>query len=389
MTKEKRNSIIFFILSIVMFCLIFSLSCTNSPFYSSTVSSHCFFTVGKSIFHGHTLYKDILEQKGLLIYALQIPAYLLSNTTVLGVWIIQLILMIPSAILCYKTSNLFLKSPIKNCISTILFAFLIFTSNSFAAGGIVEVYVLPLFMYSIYSAVKYYENGKGIPLKSIFLSGIFCGIMFWMKYSLVGFYIGYMLYICIKALLKKDLKSCLSNAFIFLLGFILVTIPCVLYFVINNAVPELFEYYFLNNISGYGKKLSILTLILGYIKAIIKQSYWNLPLVLNILIGIIYLIKKTKKETILILLSSIFVHFIITFIHGSMFPYYLFAFAPFAVFAPLVLFELPLNFTYKKSTHIYLLRSFLLINHICYNIFFKISTIFFKKARRISSISIC
>ena len=352
MTKEKKTSIIFFILSIIMFCIIFSLSCTNSPFYAFNPSGNCFFSVGKGVLYGHTLYKDIIAQKGLLTYIPNILGYLISNTTFFGVWIVHLISMIPCAILCYKTSNLFLKSPIKNCIATILFALTIFTSKAFGTGQIVEAYVLPLFMYSIYSAVKYYENGREIPLKSIFLSGIFCGIIFWMKYSLIAFYIGYMLYICIKALLKKDLKNCLLNGFIFLLGFILVTIPCVLYFVINNAVPELLEYYFFTNISGYGSKISILSLPLAYIKSIVKQSYWNLPLVLNILVSIIYLIKKTKKETTLILLSSFLVHFIIIFMHGPMFAYYLFAFAPFAIFAPLVLFELPLNFTCKKYLYV-------------------------------------
>ena len=182
---------------------------------------------------------------------------------------------------------------------------------------------------------------------SIFINGIFAGIMLWTKYSLLGFYVGWMGYICIRLMVKKDIKRAIFDAIIFLLGVTIVTIPCILYFVINDSVSELIKYYFLINVSGYGDKISII----GYLESIVKQTYWNLPMVLCLLIGAMYLKKKIKLDSKLILIISFFTQYIVTFSHGAMFAYYLFAFAPFVIFAPIAVIDFittNINFETKK-----------------------------------------
>lgn len=99
-----NENTLFCVLSVIVFCAVFTICATTSPLFAFCEESHCFFSVGKAILHGRVLYRDILEQKGLLIYLIQIPAYLISRTTFLGVWIIQTILMAITAFFGYKTA---------------------------------------------------------------------------------------------------------------------------------------------------------------------------------------------------------------------------------------------------------------------------------------------
>ncbi len=66
--------------------------CSKSSFLypmNDWVDVHCFFTVGRGILHGLTPYLDLYEQKGPLIYFLFALAGLISETSFLGVWIIE------------------------------------------------------------------------------------------------------------------------------------------------------------------------------------------------------------------------------------------------------------------------------------------------------------
>lgn len=352
---DKKN----FIFAIVMFVSIFTICSTTSFLYPFCDESHCFFNVGKAILNGRVLYKDILEQKGLLIYIIQIPAYLISHTNFFGVWLVQLFFMIPSAIAIYKIANFYLKSSFKSLLATSLCALIIFTSKALASGQIVEVYTLPFFLYSLYWAIKYTNEKELVPDYKIFINGLFAGVIFWMKYSLVGFYFGYMAYICIRLLLEKKIKEAFKKGFIFMGGFLVISMPCILYFVFNDATKELINYYFLNNIAGYGAKITLISMIKVYIDSFVLQFNWNLLLMVTLLLGIIYLLRKMKFKDSLFILIIFLVQYGIIFSHGGMYSYYLFAFAGFTIFGCIAVLDG--KFLYTKALPWYIVYTICLL----------------------------
>lgn len=327
----------YIILSSLIFGIIFTLCSTTSPLYPFCDESHCFFTVGKAILNGQVLYKDILEQKGILIYLLQIPAYLISHKNFIGVWMIQLVLIIISSVFIFKSVYILTNSNKKSYIATVLLSVVIFTSAALASGQIVEVYVLPLFVITIYFLLVENKNKQLQERKIIihmFIIGIIIGIVFWMKYSLCGFFIGFIATNIIFDLKNRKFLLIIKKIISLMIGFLIITIPCVLYFVINDAFLDLLNYYIINNISGYGTDISLLTTLKNYITTFITELKWNPSMMILLILSIIYILKTKKldKKTKITLMVAILMHYIIIFSHGAMFPYYFFAFSPVLVF---------------------------------------------------------
>ena len=93
MTNERKFNVQSFVLLIlVSFCSL--LFCTkNSWLYSFNdwVDGNAFFTMGKGMVNGLVPYKDLFEQKGPLLYLIYGIGYLLSNKTLHGIFILEVI----------------------------------------------------------------------------------------------------------------------------------------------------------------------------------------------------------------------------------------------------------------------------------------------------------
>lgn len=335
-----NENTLFCVLSVIIFCAVFTICATTSPLFAFCEESHCFFSVGKAILHGRVLYRDILEQKGLLIYLIQIPAYLISHTTFLGVWIIQTILMAITAFFGYKTALEAKLSPLLSFLSVAAFSLIAFTSYSLSSSQIVELYALPCFTVSIYSVYKYLGKRNDMPLKTLFLNGILAGIIFWMKYSLLGFYFAMMVVICIRSLCKKDFFKAIKSAIAFLLGMIAVSVPCVLYFAVNNSLGELVKYYFINNVSEYGEKITLSGLLNSYEWSFFHQYDLSKVMFVAIIISaVLILFCKVPVSLKIMFYSCLIVQFGTVYLHGAMMSYYFFAFASFALIGILAFFS--------------------------------------------------
>jgi ABC-type microcin C transport system permease subunit YejB len=86
------------ILLIILFCFVTSfllilINSKSSPLYpfNDWVDANAFFTMGKGLFNGKILYQDLFEQKGPLLYLIYGFGYLFSNTTFLGIFLIEVI----------------------------------------------------------------------------------------------------------------------------------------------------------------------------------------------------------------------------------------------------------------------------------------------------------
>lgn len=332
-TKTKGSDIPFLLAVITITTVIFSICSTTSPLYPFCDESHCFFNVGKAILNGRTLYKDILEQKGLLIYLIQIPAYLISHTTFIGVWLIQIMLLTLFAISVYRLNICLGLDGFQSLMVVIISNLIIFTSKSLASGQTVEVYVLPFFMYSLYSLTRNLEQSRDFSWYMILLNGIFAGIILWSKYSLLGFYFAWAAFVCIYLLVQKGFGKAFKTGVVFLGGMLIVTVPCLMYFFLNGAMTDLIDCYFINNITGYGDKITLRDLVYNYLHTIISELRWNLPMMIFLVIGFCtVLFSEIKLATKICLISIALLHAVVVFSHGPMFPYYLFAFSSFVVF---------------------------------------------------------
>ena len=227
---------------------------TCSPLYPFNPwdDANCFFTIGRGIVKGRILYKDLFDHKGPLLYFVYALTALISSKSFIGAWIVEIIAAGFFAVYSWKTVKLFTE-PSKNAIFLMpLFIGIVYTSKMFNFGGNAEELCFPLITVALYKGLKAIVKGDGLPEKAdALICGILTGALFWVKYTFVGFFAGFCLYIIIFAIKQKAFPKLWSLIWRFIAGIVIISIPVFLYFIFTNSLKFLFESYFYDNMSFY------------------------------------------------------------------------------------------------------------------------------------------
>ena len=318
-SKLSKMELVFLILTATLTITIVS---TSSPLYPFNPwdDANCFFTVGRGIIHGLIPYRDLYEQKGPLLYFIYAFAALISEKSFIGGWIAECIMASLFAIFSWKTVKLFTE-PSKFALALMpLLLGLTYTSRLFNFGGNAEELCFPLLMTALYFGLRSIVEDDGLPNDTeAFICGLITASLFWIKYTFIGFMAGFCLYIMILTVKRRSFARLWSLVWRFICGFVIITVPILLYFVLNGSLKYLWEGYFYNNIFLYhsGKPASGLTTI-----PVVKNIY--IPLYCTIVIGrefpkfgvmllcslvsLVYIlfIKKTYRKKILVFFALTF-----------------------------------------------------------------------------------
>lgn len=261
---------------------------------------HCYFTLGKGMLHGMVPYRDYIEQKGIVIFALYALAVIISETSFIGVYIIEILSIMMFLVISLRIINLFFDSEKYSVIIVCLLAGVSCSSALFCHGGSPEEILLPSFVYGTYIGLKYFEKDDMPSKIEMFILGIFAGLIFFTKFTLCIFYISIILFMTIKAVLQRDESYTIlfKNAVFFLIGCIVITIPVAVYFLRNNAINEFVYVYFYKNIFEYSAENTFtgffkgLTHYVGYAKFFFRKR--NVIVILLIFAGEFWLWAKKK-----------------------------------------------------------------------------------------------
>lgn len=99
-------------------------------------------------------------------------------------------------------------------------------------------------------SVTFLKTGK-LKNYQVFLIGFGAALVFWMKYSLVGAWFIFILVYLLITLKNRYWIEILVKAVSFLLGFLSVTLPLIVYYQFVKGVPALIKVYFVTNIGAY------------------------------------------------------------------------------------------------------------------------------------------
>ena len=350
-----------------LFCLltafIIMLICTrSSPLYAfnNWDDSNSYFTVGKSIFKGLVPYRDLFDQKGMMLYTLYGIASLISYKTFLGVFVIETIAATLTCAAMYKIYRLYMKPGISAFLMPITAAF-IYSTRSFWWGGCAEEMMMPLFMWGLYLSIRYFkeEYPKPVQTKTLITGGILAGCVLNIKFNSLGFFFAWMVMILIadltisSASTKKDsdqnseqtekneilgrLKNCIIHGCIFLLGMFIATIPWIIYFLIKGALYDWFHVYIYLNVFVYSEKLPFLQRFYNMFKIIynhmLSNPYCSMMAALG---GVGFLVMKSKWIEKLNVVMLAFFTALLIFIGGVELQYYSLPLWTFAVLGGLV-----------------------------------------------------
>ncbi len=331
-----------------VFCLLvsflFLFFCSrSSPFYpmNDWCDSNMFFTIGKSLTKGIVIYKDIFEQKGPLLYFIHAISYFISNTTFLGVFIFEVLSF--SVFLFYISNIVQLYCDKKNVFWILpLISFIILSSFIFCSGDSAEQFCIMFLAISLYSLLNYFKNTypEKMDRKALIINGIMAGCVLWIKYTMLGFWIGFGFFIVLNSFINKRIKEAFLSALYFLLGMLIATIPFIIYFAVNNALYDLFYTYFYINMTAYSTQTSFIRRIIdALIHALAYSRHLPLFTIISIFGYLYFMIDKKAIPNIYgkIALTCSIILTIIGVYFGTNYRYYFLFIMPFSILGPVAL----------------------------------------------------
>lgn len=243
-----------------IFCLViaasFLLIATEaSPLYqiNKWVDANAFVTVGKALAHGQVLYKDIFEQKGPFLYFAHTLAYWLSpGRPFVGVYALETLSMSACLFFAGKITRLFLKR-VYLFLTVPLFCAAVLFSFCFVLGDSAEEFCLPFIMAGIYLILQYFQHVYPAPARRGMLvgCGVMAGVILWVKYTLLGFWIGWLLGLLASFAAIKHYKHIITGSLWFLFGMLVASLPVLIYVALTNSLWDLYYAYFYINITAY------------------------------------------------------------------------------------------------------------------------------------------
>ena len=319
---KKNYKIVSFCLIISTIVLLFT-SC-NSPLYPYNFANdtNAYFTIGRGWLEGLIPYKDLFDQKGPIVYFIFMIAALISKTSYIGIYILEVISMTIFLFYAHKTITLFIDK--RNSLFILpTITVLICTTVAFTSGATAEEFTLPFFMFSLYYLINYFK-GEQLTYKQYFINGLIAGIIFLIKFNLIFFWFGFMACIFIDLILQRKIKQAFKSGLIFVAGMLIPFIIFNIYFLLVGAIKDFYHAYFYFNIFTYGNTVSLLnkfqTGFNNFIYRCIENGFIILPLFICFLCFIQNIKIKTKYKTMFYI---IFILTIFGIFFGSNYHYYI------------------------------------------------------------------
>ena len=313
---------------------------TRSSFlypYNNWDDSNSYFSMGKSMFHGILIYRDIFDQKGPYLYFLYGLCSLVSGTTFRGVFLMEILLGAADLLLIGRILKLFCRPQTAAFLSPILLACMC-ASKSFYWGGCAEEICLPFLLFPLYVLLRTLQHSRRAEFspKDVFLSGLCCGFVFCVKFTLMGFFLGFALSVILTC---RSFREFARLAGWFLLGTLLPFVPWVIYFGITGGLDDWYRVYIYTNVflysdfgaNSHGASAS------QKIYDLAKLLYWlildNLQYFILVIAGLLWmLLRKGASFAGRIAPALMFaLTFLFIYIGGAHLPYYAFPLTAFAV----------------------------------------------------------
>lgn len=329
----------------LLFCFLTAFAvltvCTKSSFLyplNDWVDANCFFTVGKSIAEGKVLYRDIYEQKGPWLYFLHAICYRISAQSFFGVYLLEL--SAGTAFLYFTAKLMQLYRARGTYVLLPLLAAAVYASYAFCHGDSVEELCLPLFAAGLFICERAFCENRTLTLREWLTLGVLGGLVFWMKFSLVGFFVGLALVPLWKTIRRDGVRAILKALLCILTGVFLPSIPVLVYFASADAFPSLWEAYFYNNLFIYadgGKEtLTAAALLKRYFSRITRYIRQNWVYAVPGLAAVLWYTVTAKGRRAHLILCALFT-MLFVYAGNAAYPYYSLAFAVFTVFAVVAL----------------------------------------------------
>lgn len=327
--NKKTGEICFLILSAFIILMIASRSSFLYPF-NDWNDANSYFSVGKALFNGKMPYRDVFDQKGMYLYFLYGLAYLVSHTTFLGVFLLEMVLAAADLLGIFRILQLYVKREAALCLTPAALA-AAFCSKSFYWGGSAEEICYPFLIWGLYLSLNYFKNDypeREMSRGKLFAGGILAGIVANIKFTVLGFFFAWMMCAAFAFLVRKDFFGAVKACLIFLLGMAIPFVPWLIYFGIQKGLYEWYFGYVYVNVFVYSNLNAEGPGLYERVYTLTKLLYWlirdNLIYFIFVIVGVLWDTFRRQKKFLerINLLSLCFFLFLGIYVGGSSLPYY-------------------------------------------------------------------
>lgn len=286
-SKDCVNYIILLIIVLVL-CLI-KLNSSIIKNYLPEVDSSVFQVMGRGLIRNQTIYKDIFDHKGPIVYVINALAYIINPK--IGLFIIELIFLYIGVIFIYKNSRFFLNEKLSMLISVI---YLMPVFSYIDGGNYTEEYAITFTNIALYYIMKIFFKNEYDKRSNWVIIGITFAINFMIKPTYIAIWVAFAIVQLISSIRNKKIKDLLKYILYMFYGIMLIFIPIFLYLIIKNNMKDFINAYFLMNMNY--SKATVYNKIVTFKELVC--FYNGIIYLIFILLGNICLFfnKKTKKK---------------------------------------------------------------------------------------------
>ncbi len=227
--------------------------CSRSSFFypqNNWGDAQCFFTVGKSMVRGQVLYRDIFDHKGPLLYWLHGLASFVQRDGFFGVFLLEVAAAAVFLWFVQKLLKLYGVGWLRWAALPLILG-VCFSCASFQMGDSAEELSLPMMAASLYFALRTVRRKETVAFWQAAVQGMVCGLVFWIKFNLCGFWAAFGILLFFYSLCQGGLRAAARLTAGFFAGFALTALPWLLYFGFHGALADLWTVYFYDNLFAY------------------------------------------------------------------------------------------------------------------------------------------
>lgn len=296
---ENYSTYICMILKCFVAAFITLAICSKSSFLyplNNWGDANCYFTVGRGILHGMVPYKDLADQKGPVIFFVYALGEIISQTSFIGIFFIEVICATAFLYYSLMTIKIFCKIEGFDLGIVLAIATATFSSHFFRHGGGPEELSLCIYAYLLYLGIRYLEKDIFPDARELLCLGIGAGLLFWTKFNLCAIFLPVLLFVFVHALKRHEANLVLKAFGPIIAGIVFVTVPLVIYFAINDAIDFFLKAYFYDNLFLYGTQGGLTSNMIRSFATFLAKR--NLLALIMLALGFIWLVYSRHKKLI-------------------------------------------------------------------------------------------
>lgn len=266
---EKKAGIILIMLGFLGAAIFIAMASTLNPWSMKLphLDSAVWLRCAVEMKQGKTIYVDVWDHKGPVLFAIQYLGLTLTPHSLTGIWLLECLCIFLLLWSFYLVAGLISERRFVRFLASVLslHSFYYF----YQQGNCVEEWALPLIGFSLYFFVKYLKTER-IIIREIVLAGAFMGLSFLLNGNLVAVWGCFVPVIGIKLIWQKKWKELGQCVLCFGGGFAAVVAVVLLVLGFQGALGAFMEAYF-----GFNSSYVSGVTLRSFLSAVLNFAYWD------------------------------------------------------------------------------------------------------------------